>query len=87
MGFQIFLGWKLSEECTFNCTQSLSVAVDIQQAIFLYLCTQFVAQNAGNHISELSDFKPFCGTMPPDPPRLLIQPATQLKPAAYFKFY
>ena len=29
----------------------------------------FDAQNAGNHISELLDFKVFWGSMPPDPPR------------------
>ena len=29
----------------------------------------FDAQNAGNHISELLDFKFFRGGMPPDPPK------------------
>ena len=29
----------------------------------------FDAQNAGNRISELLDFKVFWGSMPPDPPR------------------
>ena len=33
------------------------------------MCTLFDAQNAGNHISELLDFKFFWGSMPPDPPR------------------
>ena len=28
----------------------------------------FDAQNTGNHISELLDFKVFWGRMPPDPP-------------------
>ena len=30
----------------------------------------FDAQNAGNYISELLDFKFFWGSMPPDPPSL-----------------
>ena len=42
-------------------------AVDKSSFIF---CTQFGAQNAGNGISELPDFKILWGSMPPDPPRL-----------------
>ena len=33
-----------------------------------YIYTQFDAQNAGNSVSELPDFKFFWGGMPPDPP-------------------
>ena len=45
-----------------------NVAVD-KKSSFIF-CTQFGAQNAGNGISELPDFKIFWGRMPPDPHRL-----------------
>ena len=44
-----------------------NVAVDKKSFIF---CTRFGAQNAGNGISELPDFKIFWGSMLPDPSRL-----------------
>ena len=47
-----------------------------------YIYTQFDAQNAGNSVSELPDFKFFRGGVPPDPPL-----PTLLKLAAYFKLY
>ena len=46
-----------------------NVAVD-KKSSFIF-CTRFGAQNAGNGISELPDFKIFWGSMPPDPPRPL----------------
>ena len=51
-----------------------NVAVD-KKSSFIF-CTRFGAQNAGNGISELPDFKIFWGSMPPDPPRLrgLVEP-------------
>ena len=42
-----------------------NVAVD-NKSYFIF-CTQFGAQNAGNSISQLPDFKIFWGTMPPAP--------------------
>ena len=42
-----------------------NVAVD-KKASFIF-CTKFGAQNAGNGISELPDFKIFRGSMAPDP--------------------
>ena len=45
-----------------------NVAVD-KKSSFIF-CTQFGAQNAGNGISELSDFKIFWGNMPTDPTKL-----------------
>ena len=52
------------------------------------------ARNAGNHISELLNFKIFWGTMPPDPPRKgdlqppkYSQPPTIIWADAYFKSY
>ena len=45
-----------------------NVAVD-KKSSFIF-CTKFGAQNAGNDISELPDFKIFWGSMSPKPPRL-----------------
>ena len=45
-----------------------NVAID-KKSSFIF-CTQFGAQNAGNGISKLPDFKILWGSMPPDPPRL-----------------
>ena len=44
-----------------------NVAVD-KKSSFIF-CTQFGAQNAGNGISELPDFKISWGSLPPNPPR------------------
>ena len=59
--------------CFFQRTVSVvkikkNVAV-VKKSSFI-LCTQFVAQNCGNGISELQDFKILWGSTSPDPTRL-----------------
>ena len=48
--------------------------------------TPFHAQNAENRISELLDFKLFCGSMPPDPLGKRGLAAHFVVTAAYYTF-
>ena len=56
----------------YDCKNKQKSVVGAKKSYF-FLITQFDAQNAGNSVSELPDFKFFFfwggGGMPPDPPR------------------
>ena len=58
----------------FQLIKHISMIVKINKKTLLvlrnrtYIYTQFDAQNAGNSVSELPDFKFFLGGMPPDHP-------------------
>ena len=56
--------------CHFQLISVVKKNVDVDKKSSVIFCTRFGAQNAGNGISELPDFKISWGSMPPDPPKV-----------------
>ena len=54
--------------CHFQLINVVKKNVDVDKKSSVIFCTRFGAQNAGNGISELPDFKIFWGKHAPRPP-------------------
>ena len=61
MVFQILSSLEIIKRM---CLEICKLSVTVVKKFPVIFCTQFGAQNAGNHISELPDFKHFWGSMP-----------------------
>ena len=93
----VFKFQEMSPKAYFQLTKHISMIVKIDKKMLLvlgnrtYIYTHFDAQNAGNSVSELLDFKFFWGRHAPRPPLpcgpLSIPSPTLLKLAVYFKLY